>query len=86
MVIDALKTVGGNKWFRVVERTGIGILFVRDKLLEVQGKTLQKKEGQDKYQELNQLLFAGIIIEGGIVGYDSICLQVVEAQEHLGLE
>jgi curli production assembly/transport component CsgG len=30
-----------------------------------------KQNGDEKYQDLNPLLFAGIIIEGGIIGYDT---------------
>ena len=71
MVIDALKTAGGNKWFRVVERTGIDHLVRERQIIRSARQDFAKKEGQDKYQELNPLLFAGIIIEGGIIGYDS---------------
>ena len=71
MVIDALKTAGGNKWFRVVERTGIDHLVRERQIIRSARQDFAKKEGQDKYQELNPLLFAGIIIEGGVIGYDS---------------
>ena len=71
MVIDSLKTAGGNKWFRVVERNGIDHLVRERQIIRSARQDFAKKEGQDKYQELNPLLFAGIIIEGGIVGYDS---------------
>ena len=62
MVIDALKTAGGNKWFRVVERTGIDHLVRERQIIRSARQDFAKKEGQDKYQELNPLLFAGIII------------------------
>ena len=69
MVIDALKTVGGNKWFRVVERTGMGILFVRDRYKKCR-QDFAKKEGQDKYQEWSTSLCRNYR-RGGIIGYDS---------------
>ena len=71
MVIDALKTAGGNTWFRVVERNGIDHLVRERQIIRSARQDFAKKEGQEKYQELNPLLFAGIIIEGGIIGYDS---------------
>ena len=30
-----------------------------------------EKEGKEKFQELESLLFAGMIIEGGVIGYDT---------------
>ena len=71
MVIDALKTAGQNSWFRVVERNGIDHLVRERQIIRSARQDVAKKEGQEKYQELNPLLFAGIIIEGGIIGYDT---------------
>ncbi len=71
MVVDALKTAGQNSWFRVVERNGIDHLVRERQIIRSARQDVAKKQGQDKYQELNPLLFAGIIIEGGIIGYDT---------------
>lgn len=71
MVIDALKTAGQNSWFRVVERNGIDHLVRERQIIRSARQDVAKKEGQEKYKELNPLLFAGIIIEGGIIGYDT---------------
>lgn len=71
MVIDALKTAGQNSWFRVVERNGIDHLVRERQIIRSARQDVAKKQGQEKYQELNPLLFAGIIIEGGIIGYDT---------------
>ena len=61
MLIDALKTAGGGTWFRVVERQGIDHLVRERQII---------RNGRDG-KPLNPLLFAGIIIEGGIIGYDT---------------
>lgn len=71
MVIDALKTAGQGTWFRVVERNGIDNLIRERQIIRSARQDVAKQEGQDKYQELNPLLFAGMIIEGGIIGYDT---------------
>ena len=77
LLIDALK--GGRfrenpkgTWFRVVERgTGLDNL-VRERQIVPKYKTEQAKQaGLDEFQELQPTLFAGMILEGGIVGYDT---------------
>tara|TARA_R100001443_G_scaffold100995_2_gene108572 strand:+ start:1941 stop:2720 length:780 start_codon:yes stop_codon:yes gene_type:complete len=65
MLIDALKTAGGNTWFRVVERAGI------DNLVRERQIIRSTREEHDEDKGIQPLLFAGIIIEGGIIGYDS---------------
>ena len=68
MLIDALKTAGDGKWFRVVERQGIDNL-VRER--QIIRSARQEFAGDGGPQPLNPLLFAGMIIEGGIIGYDT---------------
>lgn len=69
MLIDALKTAGKGKWFRVVERNGIDHL-VRERQIII--STRKKHETKDNPKaQIQPLLFAGMIIEGGIIGYDT---------------
>ncbi len=68
MLIDALKTAGGGTWFRVVERQGIDNL-VRER--QIIRSARNEFAGDGGPQPLNPLLFAGMIIEGGIIGYDT---------------
>ena len=68
LLIDALKTAGGGTWFRVVERQGIDHL-VRER--QIIRSARQDFAGDGGPQPLNPLLFAGIIMEGGIIGYDT---------------
>ena len=65
MLIDALKTAGLGTWFRVVERAGI------DNLVRERQIIRSTREEHDEDKDLQPLLFAGIIIEGGIIGYDT---------------
>ena len=71
LVIDALKTAGQGKWFRVVERNGLDHLVRERQIIRSARQDFAKREGQEKFQELNALLFAGMIIEGGVIGYDT---------------
>ena len=66
-VIDALKNVGDNKWFRVVERTHLDNLVKERQLIRSTRETYEKGDAP----MLKPLWFAGLIIEGGVVGYDS---------------
>ena len=70
LLIDALKTAGDGAWFRVVERQGIDAL-VRERQIIRSGRDEAAKALEVEPQKLGPLLFAGMIIEGGIIGYDS---------------
>lgn len=70
MVIDALKTAGGGTWFRVVERNGLDNLTRERQIIRSARSDFAKATGQDD-QGIQPMLFAGMIIEGGIIGYDT---------------
>ena len=70
LLIDALKTAGGGTWFRVVERQGIDNL-VRERQIIRSGRDEAAKALGVEPQKLGPLLFAGMIVEGGIIGYDT---------------
>jgi len=65
ILIDALKTAGGGTWFRVVERAGI------DNLVRERQIVRSTREEHDEDKGIQPLLFAGIVLEGGIIGYDA---------------
>ena len=65
LLIDALKTAANGKWFRVVERHGI------DHLVRERQIVRSTREENDNDKGIQPLLFAGIILEGGIIGYDT---------------
>lgn len=66
-LIQALQNVGQGRWFDVVERVGIDNL-TKERLIIRQMR--EAYEGP-KAQPLMPMQFAGMILEGGIVGYDS---------------
>ena len=66
-LIQALQGVGNGQWFEVVERVGIDNL-TKERLIIRQMR--EAYEGGNA-KPLMPMQFAGMIIEGGIVGYDT---------------
>jgi curli production assembly/transport component CsgG len=66
-LIKALQDVGDGQWFDVVERVGLDNL-TKERLIIRQMR--EAYEGANA-KPLMPMQFAGMIIEGGIVGYDS---------------
>lgn len=66
-LIKALQDVGKGRWFDVVERVGIDNLSKERTIIR---QMREAYEGPDA-KPLMPMQFAGIIVEGGIIGYDS---------------
>ena len=64
-LLQSLKRAGGGEWFMVIERIGL------DNLLKERQIIRQTRETHGDEETLKPLLFAGVLIEGGIVGYDT---------------
>ena len=64
-LLQSLKRAGAGKWFMVVERIGL------DNLLKERQIIRQTRQTHGDKDKLKPLLFAGVLIEGGIVGYDT---------------
>ena len=84
MLIDALKTAGGGTWFRVVERQGIDHL-VRERQIIRTGREEAAALIGEEAPTVGPMLFAGIIIEGGIIGYDTNMLTGGRGARTLGI-
>ena len=65
-VIDALKNIGNETWFTVLERNSLQNLTKERQLIRSTAETFDKGKSP-----LKALKFAGLMIEGGVVGYDS---------------
>ena len=71
-LIDSLKTAGKGKWFRVVERTNLDALIRERQIVRSAREDFSKQEGnEDAPTGIQPLLFAGILLDGGIIGYDT---------------
>ena len=69
-VIKALQDVGDEGWFQVIERVGMDNL-IKERQLIRNTREIYEKNDEKGPEPLQPLLFAGLILEGGIVGYDS---------------
>jgi len=78
-VIKALQEVGGGQWFKVVERVGLDNLTKERQIIR------QARESVGDTRQLKPMMFAGIIIEGGIIGYDSNTLTGGAGARYLGI-
>lgn len=84
ILIDALKTAGGGTWFRVVERQGLDHL-VRERQIIRSGREEAAKALDIEAKKLGPMLFAGMIVEGGIIGYDTNVLSGGKGARLLGI-
>jgi len=66
-LIKALQDVGEQRWFTVVERVGLENLIKERQMIRQMREMYQGKDAKP----LPPMMFAGIIMEGAIVGYDS---------------
>jgi len=80
-VIDALKRASGGKWFRVVERIGLDNLVKERQLI----RSTREVYDNDSSPSLKPMLFAGLIIEGGVVGYDTNIETGGQGARYLGI-
>ena len=67
MLIEALRDAGRGNWFAVVERAGLDGL-TRERQLIKNTRDMYEGEGANR---LKPLLYAGLILDGGIIGYDT---------------
>ena len=78
-VIAALRDVGKGTWFKVVERVGLENLSRERQIIR------QTRDSVNDPTPLAPMMFAGIIIEGAIVGYDSNTLTGGSGARYLGV-
>lgn len=66
-LIKSLQDVGDQRWFTVLERVGLDNLIKERQMIRQMREAYQGREAK----QLPPMVFAGIIMEGGIIGYDS---------------
>jgi len=66
-----LKSLEESKWFNPIERENIGNLLNERQIIRSTRQEYAKNTAEDQITSIPPLLFAGIIIEGGVVSYDS---------------
>lgn len=66
-----LKSLEESKWFTPIERENIGNLLNERQIIRSTRQEYSKNLEEKQIVSLPPLLFAGIILEGGVVSYDS---------------
>jgi curli production assembly/transport component CsgG len=84
ILVNALRKAGGGAWFNVVERSGLQSLLQERELIR---SNRLKYLGQDGKQmpPIPALMNAGILFQGGIIGYDSDVLTGGLGANYLGI-
>ena len=80
-LIDALMAAGSGKWFLVAERANLDVL-TRERQLIISTRNNYDGEGAN---QLEPLLFSGLILAGGIIGYDTNLLSGGAGARYLGI-
>ncbi len=70
MLIKALQDAGERRWFTVLDRSGLQDL-IRERQIITEMRRLYRGEEQINPAALGPLDHAGILLQGGIVGYDT---------------
>lgn len=66
-LIKALQDAGEARWFTVLERVGLDNLIKERQMIRQARELYQGKDARP----LPPMVFAGVIVEGGIIGYDT---------------
>jgi len=80
-LIEALMSAGNGKWFLIAERANLEFL-TRERQLIISTRNNYDGEGAN---ELEPLLFSGLILTGGIIGYDVNLLTGGAGARYLGV-
>lgn len=78
-VIKALQEAGQGRWFKVVERVGLDNLTKERQIIR------QARDSIGDQRQLKPMMFAGVVVEGGIIGYDSNTLTGGAGARWLGI-
>ncbi len=84
VLIKALQDAGEGSWFMVVEREMLGNLLKERNIIASMRK-IYLGEQTVNTKALPPLLFAGIILEGGIIGYDTNTISGGLGARYLGI-
>ena len=82
-VVKALKSVSDGDWFQVLEREGLDNLIKERQLIR---STRTEYDGEQVVGNiLKPLVFAGLLIEGSVIGYDSNIQTGGQGARYLGI-
>lgn len=80
ILVDVMTRAGGGTWFNVVERRGLANLLRERQIIQS-----TRRQYTDQNSQLTPLVFAGVLIEGGIVAYETNVLTGGVGARYLGI-
>jgi curli production assembly/transport component CsgG len=83
MLIKALQDAGGGRWFQVLERESLPNLLNERKIIRQTRRQYEKSA--DKTGGLPPLMFAPVMLEGGVIAYESNLLTGGLGARYLGV-
>lgn len=84
ILVKALQDAGNRRWFQVMERERLdNLLKERQIIREMRQRYLG--EEQINPEALPSLMFAGILLEGGVIGYDNNTVSGGAGARYLGI-
>lgn len=84
ILVKALQDAGNRQWFQVIERERLdNLLRERQIVREMRQHYLGEREVNP--EALPSLLFAGVLLEGGVIGYDANTLTGGAGARYLGI-
>lgn len=84
ILVEALLDTGDGAWFEVYERERLGNLLQERKIIDTTRQNFLGEDGQP-LPPLAPMKYAGIILEGGIIGYDSDVITGGAGARYLGI-
>lgn len=84
ILVKALQDTGNRQWFTIVERESLRNLLNERQIIREMRERYLGERGVNA-QALPALLFAGVLLEGGIVGYDTNTVTGGAGAQFLGI-
>lgn len=81
---NALMDAGDKRWFKVVERGGFNHLQQERNIIRAMREQYPASDGS-KLPDIAPLMYAGMLIEGGIIGYDTNTVTGGMAANYFGI-
>lgn len=81
ILVQALEKAGGRKWFTTVERASLPSVLQERQII----RATREEYGGRNQPALPPMSFAGIILDGGIIGYDSNTVTGGAGARYLGI-
>ena len=84
ILIKALQDAGNGQWFTVVEREHLNNLITERQIIRQERQAYKTADGR-QLGPLPPMLYAGVLLEGGVIGYDTNTLTGGLGANYLGI-